>query len=92
MAVTHTATLSNQGRYTTFRFGDTLLRFIAPEPLERYVEVTEWDRGYLVVMTKYSVCDEPVEEYIDLVPVLESLYMDPEEFCAPIERVEVAHA
>ena len=92
MTASHTATLSNQGRYTAFRYGDTLLRFIAPKPLERYIEVNEWNRGYLVVMAKYSLYDEPIEEYIDLVPVLESLYMDPEEFCAPIEGVEVAHA
>ena len=84
------AYLSNKGRYTVFQFGETTLTFIAPTPLERYVEVTEWDRGYIVVQTKYALHDEPIEEYIDLVPVLESLYYDPEEFCAQIDRVEVA--
>ncbi|MDO4537219.1 MAG: hypothetical protein Q4B54_03575 [Coriobacteriales bacterium] len=92
MTVMHTATLSNEGRYTLFQFGDVLLRFIAPMPLERYVEVSKWDRGYLVVMAKYTLYDEPIEEYIDLVPVLENLYMNPDEFCAPIENVEVAYA
>lgn len=86
-----TAQLSNEGRYTVFKFGDTRLRFIAPEPLERYVSVSEWDRGYLVVEAKYDMYDEPIEEYIDLAPVLRSLLMDPGEFCARIESVEVAH-
>lgn len=86
-----TARLSNAGRYTRFEFGDTLLRFIAPAPLERYVRVVEWDRGYLVVEAKYAMYDEPIEEYIDLVPVLRNLLMDPEEFCSQIEHVEVSY-
>lgn len=86
-----TAFLSSEGRYTLFCYGDTELRIIAPKSLERYLEVTEWDRGYLVVQTKYSHAERPVEEYIDLIPVLEDLYMDPDGFLGPIERVEVAY-
>ena len=85
-----TAYLSNKGRYTLFRFGDEELRFIGPYSLERYDKVTAWDHGYLVVMTKYSHSDELVEEYIDLIPVLENLYLDTETFLEPIKNVEVA--
>lgn len=89
--VSATARLSNVGRYTVFEFGGTRLRFIAPAPLERYVRVLEWDRGYLVVEAKYTMYDEPIEEYIDIVPVLRNLLMDPGEFCSRIEGVEVAY-
>lgn len=86
-----TARISNDGRYTILEFRDERLKFIAPLPLERYLEVTEWDNGYIVVQTKYAVSDEPVEEYIDLVPILRNLYIDPDEYCSQIERVEVSH-
>lgn len=85
------ALLSNDGRYTVFEFGDTRLMFIGPKPLERYLEVTEWDEGYIVVQTKYAISELPIEEYIDLVPVLEELYIDPVEFLRPITRVEVRY-
>ena len=85
------ALLSNDARYTIFEYGDSRIKFIGPKPLEHYVEVTEWDCGYLVVQTKYSVSDAPIEEYIDLVPVLQNLYIDPTEFCSPIRCVEVKH-
>lgn len=68
------------------------MKFIAPYSLERYVSVVEWDAGYLVVMAKYAHDEEPIEEYIDIVPVLENLSMDESEFLAPIKRVEVAIA
>ncbi len=86
-----TAYLSNEGRYTLFRYGGKEIRIIAPRSLERYIEVTEWDRGYLVVQTKYSHSKETVEEYLDLVPVLEDLYMDADSFLDPIQNVEVAY-
>lgn len=87
-----TAYLSNQGRYTIFRFRDISLKIIAPYSLEKYSDVIEWDNGYIVVMTKYSHSDELVEEYIDLVPVLRDLYMDEKEFLTPIKKVEVRYA
>lgn len=87
-----TAYLSNKGRYTIFKYGDTELKFIGPYSLERYENVVEWDNGYLVVMTKYSHNEDLEEEYIDLIPVLQNLYMDEEEFLSPIKRVEVKYA
>lgn len=85
------AFLSNRGRYTIFEFGNTRLIIIAPKPLERYLEITEWDQGYLVVQTKYSISPNPIEEYIDLTPTLRELSIDPESFYSQIKRVEVAH-
>jgi hypothetical protein len=87
-----TAYLSSKGRYTIFKFGDTELRFIAPYSLERYEKVVEWDHGYLVVMTKYSHNKELEEEYIDLCPILKSLYMDTDVFLEPIKNVEILYA
>lgn len=85
------ATLSNRGRYTIFSSGDEELTIIAPHSLLHYESVVEWDHGYLVVMARYACDEEPVEEYIDLVPVLKNLFMDPDGFLDPIEFVEVLH-
>ena len=85
------AYLSNEGRYTIFKFGDKRLKFIAPYSLERYLTVKEWDNGYIVVDTKYTHDADPVEEYIDLVPILENLLMDKQAFLLPIKTVEVLY-
>lgn len=45
------AVLSNQGGMTSFRYGGCNIRFRAPSILKRYVEVKEWDNGYIVVMS-----------------------------------------
>lgn len=83
------AFLSNDNNYTIFKYKDHVIRFLAPYSLERYVEVKEWDNGYLVVMTKYKHNDELVEEYIDLLPILDNLYFDTSEFLGSIKRVEI---
>ena len=84
-----TAFLSNSGRYTVFQYGNEVLRFIAPYSLQHYDHVTEWDHGYIAVMTKYAHSDELIEEYIDLIPILKNLRMDAEEYLNAIKRVEV---
>jgi hypothetical protein len=43
-------------------------------------------------MTKYSHNNELEEEYIDLIPILKSLYMDEDTFLKPIKNVEVLYA
>ena len=86
-----TAYLSNEGQYTIFRYGDDRLKFIAPYSLEYYTRIKEWDKGYIVVMTKYAHNTQEIEEFIDLLPVLDSLQLDREEFLKPIEKVEVAY-
>lgn len=51
----------------------------------------EWDHGYLVVMAKYSHNQNDEEEYIDLIPILENLYYDAQEFLAPIKKVRIQY-
>ena len=48
------ALLSNNGDMTSFRYGNSNIRFRAPKRLKRYTEVKEWDNGYIVVMADYE--------------------------------------
>ena len=66
-----------------------MIRFKAPYSLEKYMEVKQWDDGYLVVMAKYRHNQEMEEEYIDLVPILQKLYIIPEIFLKPIKEVRI---
>jgi hypothetical protein len=86
------AILSSGGGFTAFRFGGYNIRFRAPYSLERYVDVVRWDDGYLVVLAKYSHNTEPEEEYIDLKPILNGLYIDSATFLKPIKSVRIAYA
>lgn len=88
----HEAILSSAGGYTAFSFGGYHIRFQAPYSLERYTDVVRWKDGYLVVMAKYSHNPEPEEEYIDLKPILDELYIDSATFLKPIKSVRVAYA
>ena len=83
------AVLSSGGGFTCFSYGGYNIRFKAPYSLERYLWVKEWDNGYLVVMAKYTHSEKPEEEYIDLTPILEGLYIDKTEFLKPIKKVSV---
>ena len=70
-------------------FRNRNIRFRGPYSLQKFEEIAEWNQGYLVVMARYQHTEEPIEEYIDLEPILEKLYINPKEFLAPITRVEV---
>jgi len=83
------ALLSNTKEFTSFEFNGHNIRFRTSSKLERYTEVKEWDHGYLVVMAKYEGHDTEEEEYIDLIPILENLYFDVEEFLKPIAKVRI---
>ena len=85
------AILRSQGNYTIFQFNNDVIRFRTSTRLERYIKVVEWDHGYLVVMAKYKNLNE-MEEYIDLVPILQNLYYDVDEFLAPIKEVQIDYA
>lgn len=85
------AILSSKNEYTIFQYNGRMIRFRAPYSLERYTQVKEWDHGYLVVMAKYSHRENEEEEYIDLIPVLENLYMDAEEFLKPVQKVRIEY-
>ena len=86
------AILSSAGGFTAFSFGGYNIRFKAPYSLERYVDIVKWDDGYLVVLAKYSHHAEPEEEYIDLKPILDGLYIDSDAFLKPIKSVRVVYA
>lgn len=88
----HEAILSSSGSFTAFSFGGYHIRFKAPYSLERYVDVVRWDDGYLVVLAKYTHNSEPEEEYIDLKPILDDLYIDSSAFLKPIKSVRIAYA
>lgn len=85
------AILTSQGEYTIFKFNNHTIRFATSDRLENYTRIKEWDKGYIVVMAKYKNLDE-IEEYIDLVPILEKLYYDVDEFLKPIREVKIEYA
>ncbi|MGN0374965.1 MAG: hypothetical protein ACI4EN_05635 [Butyrivibrio sp.] len=82
------AILTSNGEYSIFEFNNQKIRFATSDRLEKYTKVIEWDKGYIVVMAKYKGLEE-VEEYIDLVPILEMLYYDVDEFLKPIKELPV---
>lgn len=82
------AILTNDAKYTIFRYGDMVIRYKSPYSLEYYSEIKEWDCGYIVVMTKYNHSEELIEEYIDLKAILEDLCID-EDFLQQIREVIV---
>ena len=86
------AILSSSDGFTAFRFGGYNIRFKAPYSLERYVDILKWDNGYLVVLAKYMHSSTPEEEYIDLKPILDGLYIDSASFLKPIKSVRIAYA
>lgn len=85
-----TATLYNNGDMTIFKFGGQIIKFKTSKNLERYTEVKIWNHGFIEVMAQYKGIGL-VEEYIDLNSILENLYIDPETFLSPIEKVEVKY-
>ena len=82
------ALLSNDGDMTSFRYGNNNIRIRSPKCLKRYTEVKEWDKGYIVVMADCEGLGE-TEEYIDLLPILKNLYINPETFLKPIKSVKI---
>ena len=85
------AVLGKDHEFIIFEYQNYRIRFKAPYSLERFTSIKKWDEGYLVVMAKYAHRSESEEEYIDLVPILENLYISPKEFLKPIKEVECMH-
>ena len=83
------ATLGNRDGFSIFSFGSRTIRFKAPYSLERYTSVKDWNNGYLVVMAKYRHNPQQAEEY--LLPILNNLYINAQEFLKPIKEVAIAH-
>ncbi len=84
------AILSSDRQYTYFSFHNQTIRFRTSYRLERYTEILEWDFGYIVVMAKYESVPA-VEDYIDLIPILEDLYIDANDFLSPIQKVRIQY-
>ena len=53
------------------------------------IMLKKWDNGYLVVITKYKPNKELMEEYIDLTPILDNLYMDADSLLGAIKVVKI---
>ncbi len=85
------AYLSNDKDMIKFQYGNKIIRFRGPYSLEYFTSIKEWDDGYLVVMAKYKHNQNPEEEYIDLVPILENLYIDVSKFLKSIKEVRLAY-
>ena len=84
------AVLSNDKKFTSFSYDHYVIRFTSSPKLEKYTRIVKWDHGYIVVTAVYEGLGE-VEEYIDLVPILENLYMNPDTFLNPIQKVRIAY-
>ena len=84
------AVLSNDKRFTSFSYDHCVIRFTSSPKLEKYTRIVKWDHGYIVVTAVYEGIGE-VEEYIDLVPILENLYMNPDIFLDPIRKVRISY-
>ena len=82
------AILSNKHEMTSFKYGDYNIRFRSPNILKKYTEVKKWDNGYLVVMADYEGMGS-TEEYIDLIPILQNLYITPDTFLKNIKTVKI---
>ena len=83
------AVLSHSGSFSSFSFGGDVIRFATPPCLRRYVRVKKWENGYMEVDADYGHGEE--EDYIDLLPILNNLYYDAEDFLRPIRKVEVKY-
>lgn len=86
----YNATLTSQGRYTKFIGRDRAITFMHGKDLVKYLNVKEWDNGYLVVDC-LGVIKGEYEDYIDMQFLLENLYMEPEAFLEDIKGVVIKY-
>jgi hypothetical protein len=86
------AILSSYDEYTTFTYNDRIITFLTGKNLLKYTQVKEWDKGYLVVMCRTKTEPEKEQEdYIDLIPILDNLYINSVQFLEPIKEVEISY-
>lgn len=71
------AYLYNKGGYTYFNIGKEVIKFATSENLIRYVNVKEYDDGYIVVDAEYKNQktgeSKIMEEYIDMTFIMSDL-------------------
>ena len=90
--ISETAYLSSHDEYTTFSVGDVTIKFFTGKGLKKYIRVKDWksEKGYLVVECENR--DLSVEEdYIDLVPIMKNLYMDPNTILKGVREVRLSY-
>ena len=87
--ILNTATLSNDGGFSIFKFGGDTIRFATSPRLVRYTRVKHWEDGYLEVGVDYG--NGEVEDYIDIRQILDNLYYDTDDFLKGITKVEVCY-
>lgn len=87
------AYLSCGGGYSYFKYKNRTLKFRISDRVLKLLSVKEWDPeyGYLVVDVLHDNRGA-VEDYIDLLPMLDNLYIDAGNFLKDIKRVEVEYA
>ncbi|MBQ6554221.1 MAG: hypothetical protein IJL89_03210 [Firmicutes bacterium] len=84
----NTALLGNTGDMAVFEFNDVLIRFKVSKALKAFKKILLWDNGYIEVIADYGEQGE-TEEYIDLIPILINLYMEPDVFLKDIAEVKI---
>ena len=85
-----TAYLSSQGEYTFFTFGDRTISFLTSKNLDRYTAIKSWVKGYLVVSSK-NIGKAEKEDYIDLIPILQNLHIQPHRFLDGVMEVKIQY-
>ena len=73
-----------------FSFGGKDIRFLGSKCLRRFTDVKKWHDGYIEVMADNGGRVE--EDYIDLIPILENLYISAHDYVRPIKKVELNYA
>ena len=84
------AYLCNDGEYTIFTYDNQTVKFLTSKRLKRYTKIKHWENeiGYLVVDRENN--DSTImEDYIDLLPILKDLHMDPISFLGSIKEVRL---
>ena len=92
MGMARIAVLGNEKDVTSFTWNGRIIRFRTSRHLLRYTEIVQWDAGYLVVKALYDNCPDEEEDYIDLLPILENLYIEPKEYLQGVEGVCIENA
>ncbi len=84
----NTALLGSDGDMAIFEYNGVLIRFKVSKSLKAFKKILLWDNGYIEVIADYDKQGE-TEEYIDLIPILNNLYMEPNAFLKDIEEVKI---
>ncbi|MCR5660539.1 MAG: hypothetical protein K6G50_00210 [bacterium] len=87
------AILSHKADLSSFSAKGRTIRFQTSPYLEKWLSIAKWDKklGYIAAIAKYSTVKEPVEDYIDLAPILEHLMIDKQSFLSDIDEVEICY-